>query len=77
MLYFWGSVAVLAGLLYLPVTRLIWALSVRRLERRRGAPLDAEEIHGQGTRARFLGVLISAATALLFNVQTLGWPPYG
>ena len=77
MLYFWGSVAVLAALLYLPVTRLIWALSVRRLERRRGAALAADEVRGQGTRARFLGVLISAATALLFNVQTLGWPPYG
>ncbi|MDZ7749035.1 MAG: hypothetical protein U5K43_09520 [Halofilum sp. (in: g-proteobacteria)] len=33
--FFTLSVVVLAALLFVPVTRLIWALSVRRLERRR------------------------------------------
>jgi hypothetical protein len=35
-----SSVAVLAGLLFLPGSKLVWVISVRRLERRLGQPLS-------------------------------------
>lgn len=77
MFYFWLSVTVLALLLYLPVTRLIWVLSVRRLQRKRGGALSADESVAQLTRARFIAVIVCAVTALLFNLQSLGWPGHG
>jgi hypothetical protein len=70
--YYWLSVAVLAALLFVPASRLIWALSVRRLERKGGRALSDAERRGQLGRARFLAVLLCLAFSALFNFQILG-----
>ena len=75
--YYWISVAVLAALLFLPASRLIWALSVRRLERRGGRALSEAERAGQRNRARFIAVVLSAAFSALFNYHLLGMARLG
>lgn len=65
--YYGLTTAVLAALLYVPVARLVWVLSVRRLERRRGEPLGDAERAGQRNRARFIAVLLVVPFAALFN----------
>ena len=75
--YFYGSVVLLAVLLFLPVSRLIWVLSVRRLERRTKRKLSEEEIQGQLTRARMITVVIVAIFSFLFNARMLGVPTDG
>ena len=74
--WYWISVAVLTLLLFLPVSRLIWVLSVRRLERRRGERLTIDERRGQLIRARFLGFLLAALFSALFNYQILDMQAY-
>jgi hypothetical protein len=69
--YYWVSVVVLAGLLLWPVAKLVWVLSVRRLERRLGHPLSAREQQGQRGRAWFLAIVLCSIIAALFNNQIL------
>ncbi len=69
--YYWLSVAVLAALLFWPVTKMIWVMSVRRLERKRGQPLTDPERAGQRNRARFLAIVICTIFSALFNYQIL------
>lgn len=73
-LFFTLSVVVLAALLFLPVSRVVYGLSVRRFERRRGEPLSSEELHGQRVRARLLALFLVIIFSLLFNLVTLGVP---
>ena len=47
--YYWLSVLVLAALLSWPASTLVWTLSVRRLERKLGQPLSAQERPGSAT----------------------------
>lgn len=75
--FFTLSVVVLAALLFLPVSRLVWVLSVRRLERKRGQALDDAERRGQRVRARIIGLLLVIFFSLLFNAATLGVPGRG
>jgi hypothetical protein len=75
--YYWLSVVVLAGLLFLPASKLVWVLSVRRLERRLGHPLSDEERRGQLNRARFLALVLCAAFSALFNYRMLDMSAYG
>ncbi len=75
--YYWLSVAILAALLFLPASRLIWVLSVRRLERKDGRALSDAERAGQLNRARFLAALLSVAFSALFNFQILGMGRFG
>jgi hypothetical protein len=77
MLYFTFSVLVLAALLFFPVTKIIWVLSVRRLQRRTGTQLSESETHGQLVRARFIAVFTSLLFSFLFNLNLLGWPQHG
>lgn len=77
MLYFVLSVFVLALLLFFPISKLIWVLSVRRLQRKLNKELSEQEIQGQLGRARFLAVFVSLLFSLLFNVNMLGWPTSG
>ncbi len=72
MLYFGVSTVVLAALLFIPASKLIWVLSVRRLERKGGRALNEAERQGQKTRARVIAVVLCVVFAALFNGQLLG-----
>ena len=71
MFYYYASVLVLAGLLFFPVSKLTWVLSVRRLERRLKRETSASERQGQLARARFLAVFAVLIFSLLFNYHLL------
>ena len=75
--YFYLSVVVLAALLFLPATKLIWVLSVRRLERKTGSALSEADRNGQLNRARLLALFLVVVFSLLFNVSMLGIPQNG
>jgi hypothetical protein len=75
--YYWLSVAVLAALLFLPASRLVWVLSVRRLERKLGQPLSAQEREGQRNRARFIALIVCVIFSALFNYQILDMAAHG
>ena len=70
--YFYFSVLVLSILLFLPVSKIIWVISVRRLQRKTGRQLSAEEIEGQKTRSRFIALLVVFPFAWFFNYSLLG-----
>ena len=61
-------VALLAALLFYPVAQLVWVLSVRRLERRRGEPLSDEERRGQRRRAFLLSAFLSLLFSVVYNL---------
>jgi len=73
-LYFYFSVALLALLLFFPVNKLIWVMSIRRLQKKQGHELSIEEMDGQKTRARFIAVLLVTIFSWFFNLQLLGTP---
>jgi hypothetical protein len=75
--YYWISVAVLAALLFLPAARLVWVLSVRRLERKLGQPLTDGEREGQRNRARFIAMIVCVIFSALFNYQILDMARHG
>ncbi|MGF1475382.1 MAG: hypothetical protein ACFB6S_07450 [Geminicoccaceae bacterium] len=76
-IYYWGSVLLLTGLLVFPVGRMIWVLSVRRLERKRGHTLSDVEQLGQRRRALFIALVLCATFSALFNYQLLGMGDLG
>ncbi len=67
--YFVGSVLILAVLLYIPVSKIVWVLSVRRLERKVDRPLTESEMRNQLIRARVVGTILVLVFAYLFNLQ--------
>ncbi len=77
MLYFYGSVLVLAALLFVPVSKLVWTVSVRRLQKKQGRELSEAEVRGQLNRARFIAVLATLAFSYLFNLNVVGLSPNG
>ena len=77
MLYFIVSVVVLAILLFVPVSKLVWTLSVRRMERRLRRVLSPDELRAQLTRARVIAALICTAFSFLFNLNLIGVPAHG
>lgn len=68
--YFW--VALLAALLFVPVSNLIWVTSVRRLQRKLERRLAADELHGQKSRARFIALILVTLFSWLFNLSISG-----
>jgi hypothetical protein len=64
-------VAALAAALWWPVSRLVWVLSVRRLERRLDRKLDEAEIAGQKRRAWLIAVVLSLIFSALFNLRLI------
>ena len=70
-------VLVLAGLLFLPVSKLIWVLSVRRLQKKTGRDLSDEELQGQLKRARVIAVFVTLIFSFLFNANFMGIPYNG
>ena len=77
MLYFLVSVVVLALLLFFPISKLIWTLSVRRLQRKLNRELNETELAGQMTRARFVSIFVSLLFSYLFNLNMIGLPTNG
>lgn len=77
MLYFLVSVFVLALLLFFPITKLIWVISVRRLQRKLKRELNETELAGQMTRARFISIFVSLLFSYLFNLNLIGLPTDG
>lgn len=71
-LYFYFLVALLALLLFFPVNKLIWVMSIRRLQKKHGHELSIEKMDGQKTRARFIAVLLVITFSWLFNLQLHG-----
>lgn len=70
-------VLVLAALLFLPVSKLIWVLSVRRLQRKTGRELSEAELQGQLKRARVIAVFVALIFSFLFNANLIGIPHNG
>jgi len=72
--YFLLSVLVLAAMLFIPVSNLIYTFSVRRLQRREQRDLEDSELIGQRRRARFVTGFVATLFSLLFNISLLGNP---
>ena len=77
MLNFALWILLLAALLFWPMSKLIWVLSVRRLQRKLARPLDESEITGQFKRARVISVFVSLLFSFAFNLSTIGLPGSG
>jgi len=67
-------VLLLTALLLYPVSQWIWALSVRRLQKRLDRELAEDEIAGQKRRAWVIAAFICPVFSLLFNLSTVGMP---
>lgn len=74
LMWFLGWSALLAAMLFIPVSKLVWTLSVRRQERKLERKLDEAEIQGQLQRARFISLFLVVLFALLFNANVFGFP---
>jgi len=74
MLMFTVWVVLLAALLFWPMSKLVWVLSVRRLQRKLERALTDEELAGQLNRARIISAFLSLLFAFLYNLQTIGLP---
>lgn len=70
MFYLW--VALLALMLFFPVSNIIWVTSVRRLRRRLGRDLESTELSGQKTRARFISLILVTLFSWFFNLSLSG-----
>ena len=75
--FFFACVIILAAALFVPVSRFIWVMSVRRLERKSQRELTDEERNGQHRRARILALVVTVIFSILFNISTLGLPQSG
>ena len=69
--YYVLSVIILALLLYYPVNKMIFVLSVRRLERRIGKQLNDDQKSGQLKRSRFISIILILCFSCLFNINIL------
>jgi hypothetical protein len=69
--YYVLSVIILTLLLYYPVNKLIFVLSVRRLEKKTGKNLSKMEKSGQLKRSRFISIILILLFSCLFNINIL------
>lgn len=76
ILWFLSWTAILAIGLYFPVSNMIWALSIRRLERKTGQALNEQQTIGQKNRARFISVFLVIIFAFCFNYSVFGIPKF-
>jgi len=65
------NVIILSLLLYYPVNKLIFVLSVRRLEKKIGKQLNNIQKSGQLKRSRFISILLIIIFPCLFNINIL------
>jgi len=63
---YWLWVFAMTAALVYPVGRLIWVLSVRRLQRRLKTELSANEVIGQKKRAYAIAAIVSLLFSCLF-----------
>ncbi len=77
MLNFILWVLLLAALLFWPMSKLVWVLSVRRLQRKLARALDEKQIAGQIMRARVISAFVSLLFSFLYNASTIGLPGSG
>jgi len=70
-------VLLLAALLFWPLSKLVFVLSVRRLQRKLARALDDTEVAGQMNRARVISVFVSVLFSYLYNLSTIGMPTGG
>ena len=70
-LFFIVSVVILSVVLYFPVNKLIWVLSVRRLEKKSKKKLTEIERKLQLKRSRFISAILVLTFSYLFNLQIL------
>ena len=63
------SVILLSILLYYPVNKLIFILSVRRFEKKIGDTLNDKELKGQLVRSRFISIILIIIFSSLFNLN--------
>ena len=75
--YFVGWVLLLSALLFFPVSKLIWVLSVRKLQRKLQRELSEQETEAQLRRARILAVFVVVIFSFLFNANMIGVPGNG
>lgn len=71
LLWFLGWSALLAALLFFPVSKMVWTLAVRRQERKQQRKLSEAEIEGELQRARFITFILVIIFSLLFNYNLL------
>jgi len=69
--YYLLSVIILTLLLYYPVNKLIFVLSVRRLEKKTGKNLSNMEKSDQLKRSRFISIILILLFSCLFNINIL------
>ena len=77
MLVFIVWVLLLAGLLFWPLSKMVFVLSVRRLQRKLARDLNDTEVAGQMNRARTISVFLSVVFSFLYNLSTIGMPDGG
>jgi hypothetical protein len=70
--YFYVSVLILATLLFIPASKLIWVMSVRRLQRKTDHELSEPEIQGQKSRARIIALVLVLVFSWFFNINLMG-----
>ena len=68
-LFFYLSVLILAAALYITVNKLIWVLSVRRIEKKSKSKLNEYQRNLQKNRSRFISILLVFIFSYLFNMQ--------
>jgi hypothetical protein len=62
----------LAAALWWPASRIIWVLSVRRLQRKLERELGPDEIAGQKRRAWVIAAVLCLVFSALFNARYFG-----
>ena len=66
---FLAGIVLLSIALYFPVNKLIWVLSVRRLERKYKKKLTDVERKLQLNRARFISIILVLIFSYFFNLK--------
>ena len=66
---FLAGIVLLSIALYFPVNKLIWVLSVRRLERKYKKKLTDVERKLQRNRARFISIILVIIFSYFFNLK--------
>lgn len=67
--YFLLSFLILAILLFFPVSKLIWVISVRRLEQKTNVSLTSSELQHQLKRARVIAAIVVLVFSYLFTIS--------